>query len=705
MPTLMVGPTSTFPSIAAAIAAPAGPGDNILLEAGYSNETATVNVNNLSFTGGPTSTNIILQLGSGIVTTTLLGSAPIEVRDGPDANSIVGNDGANTFRVSSGVDNVSGGGGIDRLVIDYAAATGPITGTVTTVTDGGTHAVIFDGVENFTITTGSGNDTITVADGANVINTSLGNDTITVGNGANVVNGDGGNDTITVGNGANVVDGGDGNDTIITGNGGDTVLGGLGDDGITTGSGNDVVDAGLGNDTVITGAGSDRITVNGGIDTVDSGSEADRLIIDYSGSTTAVTGGVTGGTLAAGYSGMIADGAGTSSVNFLGTEAFTVFTGTGNDSITTGDGADVISSGVGNDTLRGGLGNDTLRGGAGADSLDGGAGIDTVSYADATAGVRVHLGDPGTNTGDAAGDTYVDVEVLEGSAFDDVLIGDAAANQLLGGGGSDQIVGGAGADTMEGGAGDDYYYVGNAGQVVTEAVDAGLDRVFATISYTLSANVEALFLQGPAANGVGNGLDNTIVGNALTNVLEGGDGSDYLVDGGGGLDTLTGGIGDDFYFLSVSGVTINENADQGFDRIFATVSTVMADNVEALILQGADVISGIGNASDNSILGNGAGNVLSGGAGNDLLYGRGGNDTFVFRAGYGADIVADFEGAGAAGGDALQIDPSLVANFAALQALGSQNGADATYTFAGGTTLTLWNVNFAGLIASDVVFG
>jgi Ca2+-binding RTX toxin-like protein len=386
---LTVGPTSTFPTIAAAMGA-AGTGDIISLEAGYGNENAAVTVDGLSFDGGPSSTDINLQLSSGISSITLLGTAPINVLDGPDANSIVGNDGDNIITVSSGVDTVNAGNGTDRLIIDYSAATAAITGTTVNVTDGGTHAVTFTGVENFTISTGSGNDTITVADGFNVLNTGSGDDTITAGNGPNIIDGGNGNDTITAGNGANTIHGGAGNDTIVAGNGGNTIDGGDGDDGITTGAGNDIVIAGLGNDTVLTGAGADVTTVNGGIDTVDSGSGSDRLIVDFSSSTTAVNGGVTGGTLAGGYDGAFADVAGTSSVVFHNTENFTITTGSGNDVIATGDGDDVLDGGAGADQLNGGGGSDTLLIGLGSDALDGGAGTDTVMFSAARANYQVN---------------------------------------------------------------------------------------------------------------------------------------------------------------------------------------------------------------------------------------------------------------------------------------------------------------------------
>jgi Ca2+-binding RTX toxin-like protein len=407
MAILTVGPTSTFPTIAAALAA-AGTGDIISLEAGYGNENATVTVDGLSFDGGPSSTNINLQLASGISLLTLLGTAPINVIDGPDANSVVGNDGDNIISVSSGVDVVTAGNGTDRLIIDYSAAIASITGTTVNVTDGGTHAVTFTGVENFTITTGSANDTITVADGSNVLTTGLGDDTITAGNGANIIDGGGGDDTITAGNGANIIngganndtitagsgvntiDGGGGNDTINVGDGGNTVTGGDGDDGISTGTGNDIVNAGLGNDTILTSAGADVTTVNGGIDTVDSGSESDRLIVNFSSSTTNVNGGVTGGTLAGGYDGAFADVAGTSSVVFQDTENFTITTGSGNDVIATGDGDDILDGGAGTDQLNGGGGSDSLLIGLGSDALDGGAGTDTTIFSAARSNYQVN---------------------------------------------------------------------------------------------------------------------------------------------------------------------------------------------------------------------------------------------------------------------------------------------------------------------------
>ena len=184
MAILTVGPNSSFATIADAISVSIA-NDVIQLEAGYGNENALVTVDGLSFDGELSSTGVSLQLDAGIGTITLLGSAPFNVLDNAADNTITGNDGDNTITVSGGTDIVDAGNGTDRLIVDYGSATADITGDLSGITDGGTHAVTFSGVENFTITTGSGSDTITVADGDNVVSTGDNIDTITAGNGDN----------------------------------------------------------------------------------------------------------------------------------------------------------------------------------------------------------------------------------------------------------------------------------------------------------------------------------------------------------------------------------------------------------------------------------------------------------------------------------------------------------------------------------------
>ncbi|MFM7548774.1 MAG: calcium-binding protein, partial [Cyanobacteriota bacterium] len=123
------------------------------------------------------------------------------------------------------------------------------------------------------------------------------------------------------------------------------------------------------------------------------------------------------------------------------------------------------------------------------------------------------------------------LSALEG---DNTLIGRAGDDWLAARGGNDTLNGGRGRDRLAGGDGNDTYIVDNAGDVVVEAVNAGIDTVRASVSHTLAANVEHLMLTGNRAiNGTGTGLANTITGNAAANGLDGGAGVDQLTGGGG----------------------------------------------------------------------------------------------------------------------------------------------------------------------------
>jgi len=122
---------------------------------------------------------------------------------------------------------------------------------------------------------------------------------------------------------------------------------------------------------------------------------------------------------------------------------------TGNASVNTLDG------GAGDDKLNGGAGNDILIGGLGVDALDGGADFDIASYVNATSGLTVRLDDATLNTGEAAGDTYISIEGLAGSAFADLLVGDGANNGLRGDAGNDRLQGLDGDDTLQGDVGKD----------------------------------------------------------------------------------------------------------------------------------------------------------------------------------------------------------------------------------------------------------
>jgi Ca2+-binding RTX toxin-like protein len=222
--------------------------------------------------------------------------------------------------------------------------------------------------------------------------------------------------------------------------------------------------------------------------------------------------------------------------------------------------------------------------------------------------------------------------------------GNSGVNTLIGNVGNNVLNGGLGADLMIGGLGNDSYEVSEAGDVVIENLNEGLDNVSASVSYTLGANVENLSLTGTAAiDGTGNELGNTLNGNSNNNVLIGLDGNDVL-NGGVGADTMVGGIGNDSYFVDNAGDTVSELSGQGTDNVYSGINYTLGVNLENLTLTGTSAINGTGNTQANSLSGNTGNNILSGDAGNDVIYANAGNDTLI--GGLGADTLV-----GAAGND------------------------------------------------------
>jgi len=130
--------------------------------------------------------------------------------------------------------------------------------------------------------------------------------------------------------------------------------------------------------------------------------------------------------------------------------------GDGDDTINGGDGVDTIFGQNGNDTLSGGAGNDFFFGSDGGDSFDGGADFDTVSYLASSSGIITDLGGLGSG-GDAMGDSYVNIERLLATNFDDTVQGGSDNETIQGLGGDDTLGGGAGADRLFGGAGTDTF--------------------------------------------------------------------------------------------------------------------------------------------------------------------------------------------------------------------------------------------------------
>ena len=315
---------------------------------------------------------------------------------------------------------------------------------------------------------------------------------------------------------------GTGNDlnNVLTGNGENNILSG--------GIGADTLDGGTGADTLIGGVGNDVYLVNSGTPVIQESAL---------GGTDTVQASVTH-YLAANVENLTL--VGVSAINAIGNSLDNVLTGNSGDNVLNGN--------SGNDTLIGGLGNDLYVIDSISDVITENAlgGTDSVraSFSDTLGANLENLILTGTRAINATG-----------NALDNVLTGNSAANTLNGG---------LGSDTLNGGKGSDLYIVDNAGDVVREAVNSGVDTVSSSINYTLTDNVEKLILTGGSnLSATGNDLANTLTGNSADNSLVGRVGNDTL-DGGLGNDILIGGAGNDVFAFS-STLNAATNTDKVVD--------------------------------------------------------------------------------------------------------------------------------------------
>jgi len=388
--------------------------------------------------------------------------------------------------------------------------------------------------------------------------------------------------------------------------------------------------------------------------TLDGGSGNDQYVVNISGALVTENNGAGTDTVQSSVSYTLS-----SNIENLILTGSSDINGTGNslnNTIFGNSGDNILDGGGGSDTLYGGAGNDTLIGDGGADTyiIDDSVdiiiefftgGIDTVessiSYIlsdnlenllltgseniDGTGNNRNNLitGNSGNNT-------------LTGNSGNDTLYGGGGNDILIGGSGMDHLYAGTGMNTLRGGEEIDYYHLESATNILIEELNQGIDTVFTPFSHVLEPNIENLILTGTDnTNGMGNSLDNSIIGNEGINILAGQDGNDQLY-GYGGSNTLIGGQGNDTYYSESSLDTLIENAGQGIDQVYTNYNHVLGDNFENLGLLAGTV--GIGNQLDNNISVHSSSNShLEGMAGNDVLVGLSGNDELL--GGRGQDIL------------------------------------------------------------------
>lgn len=252
-------------------------------------------------------------------------------------------------------------------------------------------------------------------------------------------------------------------DTLIGGGGEDTLVGGGGDD-LFIGGNPGALSNAAGGDTFIGGAGRDAVSYAGSFGSL-------RIDLQFSQINTFAAAGDTYDSIE----------------DVIGSQGADNIRGNGEDNNLVGArNVDYIFGRRGNDTLEGQVGDDVLFGGVGEDVLSGGSNRDRAQYSESLTAVLLDLADATRNTGEAAGDTYVNIEDLAGSAYADTIYGDAGDNRLFGredadyldgrtgddylngGGGQDMLIGGAGDDVMRGGTSRDTFVFDGGNDIIED---------------------------------------------------------------------------------------------------------------------------------------------------------------------------------------------------------------------------------------------
>ena len=476
--------------------------------------------------------------------------------DSDTADTLMGNDKDNVIEGRDGGDTLDGGGGVYDTV-SYASSDRRVTVNLQTNMVGGGHAS-GDTIDNFENVLGSAH-----------------NDILTGDSEANMLMGGAGDDEL---------DGGAGNDTLEGGAGADELDGGAGNDTLEGGAGADELDGGADNDTLSYASSDAAVTVDLAAVSVSGGhAQGDEIRAEL----------------------MRVDVNGDGELDDIAT--FEHIIGSAHDDRLTGDHRPNV-----------------LTGGAGADRLDGGeaanengemgmgnrAAPDTASYANALRGVTVDLTNGGNGAGDAAGDTFVNIEKFLGSRNDDTFLAG------LGG----QLIDGAGNTPTMDGIGDTVSY---ENLELTESQMDTLDNRAIIMRFFNDAGVGVARIPGSGTsdeysvgqdnfvgieNITGSSYKDAITGNDQSNILKGGDGDD-VINAHNGNDKLYGDAGDDKIY-----------GHPGRDMIY-------------------------GGDGDDTLMGGDNMDTIYGGAGDDVLTGGQGRDTFVFSPADGddgVDTIMDF---------------------------------------------------------------
>jgi len=332
---------------------------------------------------------------------------------------------------------------------------------------------------------------------------------------------------------------------------------------------------------------------------------------------------------------------------------------------------DVLIGSLEYNDIFGGEGDDTLDGRAGDDLIDGGAGSDTASYTLEGVGITANLATKSAQDGSGNTDTFVSIENLAGSEFDDALFGDDQVNILTGLRGNDTLQGGNGVDVYAFGDewGDDI--IDDAAPGSHDGLGNTLDfsKVTADLTFTLHADDTVSVKDGESELAtlsfmpediadVPDGLS-TLANVELLDHIKGGSGDDTFIveEGASFTGTISGGEGrntidysqypdnvtvdfntggatgvEGFSDISIVGIgtgdfTITgspEDSTASYAKSDGNVFMNLATSFFQKVSDGIDVLFGVdglqGSDNNDTLIGNANNNTLDGGKGIELYH-------------------------------------------------------------------------------------
>ena len=148
-------------------------------------------------------------------------------------------------------------------------------------------------------------------------------------------------------------------------------------------------------------------------------------------------------------------------------------------------------------------------------------------------------------------------ESIRGGIGNDSLFGGVGNDTLVGIDGDDTLDGGVGADSLDGASGNDLFFVDDAGDRVVGG--SGQDTIFSSVTFTRVSEVEKIVLTGTS--------DISATGEYDTTAITGNAGNNSISAPSTRAATLSGGAGNDTYFVNDINKTISEALAGGDDWV------------------------------------------------------------------------------------------------------------------------------------------